>query len=86
LIIPKGVITIKKKAFIGCTGLTSITIPNVKHFDYSEMNKSLAKSAYNCNIFHDYMRFCRYKGRKVNFIERRRYVEFSLLYIIYKIM
>lgn len=58
------------------------------------------------NIFHDYMRFCRYKGRKVKSaikrgqsdacidsaereqtrpkvksIERRRYVEFSLLYI-----
>lgn len=60
----------------------------------------------NRNIFHDYMRFCRYKGRKVKSaikrgqsdacidsaereqtrpkvksIERRRYVEFSLLYI-----
>ena len=34
----------------------------------------------NRNIFHDYMRFCRYKGRKVKSIERRRYVEFSLLY------
>ena len=35
----------------------------------------------NRNIFNDYMRFCRYKGRKVKSIERRRYVEFSLLYI-----
>jgi len=60
----------------------------------------------NRNIFHDYMRFCRYKGRKVKSaikrgqsdacidsaereqtrpkvksIERRRYVEFSLLFI-----
>ena len=35
----------------------------------------------NRNIFSDYMRFCRYKGRKVKSIERRRYVEFSLLYI-----
>ena len=35
----------------------------------------------NRNIFHDYMRFCHYKGRKVKSIERRRYVEFSLLYI-----
>lgn len=35
----------------------------------------------NRNIFHDYMRFCRYKSRKVKSIERRRYVEFSLLYI-----
>ena len=34
----------------------------------------------NRNIFHDYMCFCRYKGRKVKSIERRRYVEFSLLY------
>lgn len=33
----------------------------------------------NRNIFHDYMRFCRYKGRKVKSIERRRYVEYSLL-------
>ena len=37
--------------------------------------------ASNRNIFHDYMRFCRYKGRKVKSIERRRYVEFSLLFI-----
>ncbi len=35
----------------------------------------------NRNIFRDYMRFCRYKGMKVKSIERRRYVEFSLLYI-----
>ena len=35
----------------------------------------------NHDIFSDYMRFCRYKGRKVKSIERRRYVEFSLLYI-----
>ena len=35
----------------------------------------------NRNIFNDYMRFCRYKGRKVKSIERRRYVEFSLLFI-----
>jgi len=35
----------------------------------------------NRNIFHDYMCFCRYKGRKVKSIERRRYVEFSLLFI-----
>ena len=27
------------------------------------------------------LRFCRYKGRKVKSIERRRYVEFSLLFI-----
>ena len=38
-------------------------------------------NAGNRNIFHDYMRFCRYKGRKVKSIERRRYVEFSLLFI-----
>ena len=35
----------------------------------------------NRDIFSDYMRFCRYKGRKVKSIERRRYVEFSLLFI-----
>ena len=35
----------------------------------------------NCDIFHDYMRFCRYKGKRMKSIERRRYVEFSLLYI-----
>ena len=35
----------------------------------------------NRNIFNDYMRFCHYKGRKVKSIERRRYVEFSLLFI-----
>ncbi len=44
-----------------------------------EIDKRL--EAGNRNIFHDYMRFCRYKGRKVKSIERRRYVEFSLLYI-----
>ena len=35
----------------------------------------------NRDIFHDYMRFCRYRGRMVKSIERRRYVEFSMLYI-----
>jgi len=35
----------------------------------------------NRDIFSDYMRFCRYNGRKVKSIERRRYVEFSLLFI-----
>ena len=35
----------------------------------------------NRDIFHDYMRFCRYKGKRVKSIERRRCVEFSLLYI-----
>lgn len=35
----------------------------------------------NRDIFSNYMRFCRYKGKRVKSIERRRYVEFSLLYI-----
>ena len=35
----------------------------------------------NRDIFSEYMRFCRYKGRKVKSIGRRRYVEFSLLYV-----
>lgn len=34
----------------------------------------------NRDIFHDYMRFCRYKGNRVKSIERRRYVEYSLLF------
>ena len=54
---------------------------------YGKDQMLLAVLAYNVGpyailgIFHDYMRFCRYKGRKVKSIERRRYVEFSLLFI-----
>lgn len=35
----------------------------------------------NRDIFHDYMRYCHVKGKRLKSIERRRYVEFSLLFL-----
>jgi len=98
----------------GCKDLNEFLVKNQQNINHqnstineSNINRSDQRDACQSkNIFHDYMRFCRYKGRKVKSankrgqsdacidsaereqtrpevksIERRRYVEFSLLFI-----
>ena len=74
----------------GCKDFNEFLVKNQQNINHqnstnneSNINRSATQgdACQSKNIFHDYMRFCHYKGRKVKSIEHRRYVEFSLLFI-----